>query len=252
MKRHAIRDIARNFTSRQKFLYMIAVLRQLGGVEPRLCNLCGYEGLFHALGHPPRYDCVCLGCYSRERHRLFGLLLAERPDLGTGRVVHWAPEAEDTLVRILKARADRYETADIAMPGCDLRLDIEKIALPDASVDLFVANQLLEHVDDGRALAELYRCLKLGGTALLTTPVVEGWAATYENPEVAHGPSDRERTRHFAYPDHLRFYGRDVRDRIRAAGFELAERTGTPEEILRHGLVRGETVFIARKPAYKG
>ena len=225
---------------------MIAVMRQLGGVEPRECSLCGFRGLFHAFGHPPRYDAQCPRCGSRERHRLFALLLASRPGLGRGaRTVHFAPEP--LLTREFRSRAADYRTADLHMAGCDLKLDIERIALPDESVDLFVVNHVLEHVDDASALAELFRCLAPGGTAAITTPVVEGWKRSYEDSAIAEGPDERLRVLHFGWPGHRRHYGADIRERIAGAGFELSEFTANGAETVRYGLAHGETIFLARK-----
>ncbi len=247
VKRYFFRDVARSMRSRERFLYLIAVARQIGGKFPRACNLCGYQGMFQALGHPPRYDALCPGCGSRERQRLIGLVLDRQPELARGRVIHFAPEA--SLAGRLRELAAEYRSADLYAPGCDLKLDIEAMALPDASADLFVVNHVLEHVDDRQALAELYRCLAPGGVALLSTPVVEGWPTTYEDPAIAAGSSDQVRLLHFGWPDHLRFYGRDIRHRIRAAGFDLSDFVATGAETARHGLIHGETIFIARKPA---
>jgi hypothetical protein len=46
----------------------------------------------------------------------------------------------------------------------------------------------------------------------------------------------------------VRYFGRDVRTRIQAAGFSLEEFTAEEPLVHRHGLVRGEKVFVARKP----
>ena len=75
-------------------------------------------------------------------------------------------------------------------------------------------------------------------------PVIEGWARTYDT-ERASTPELRKR--HFGQSDHLRLYGADVRDRIRAAGFALEEFTAEGEDVLTYGLQRGEKLFIARK-----
>lgn len=247
MKRYFFRDVARSLRSHERFRYLIAVMRQLGGVHPRECTLCGYHGLFQATGHPPRYDAVCSKCGSRERQRLFGLLFAARPDIGRGaRVVHFAPEP--LLAGEFRRRASDYRTADLFRPDCDLKLDIEQIDLPHGSVDLFIVNHVLEHVDHRKALPELCRCLSPGGIAILTMPVVDGWPQTYENPAVAFGDNDRLRVLHFGCPNHLRFFGADIRERIAEAGFELSEFTATGEETVHHGLFRGEAIFITRKP----
>ncbi len=59
-------------------------------------------------------------------------------------------------------------------------------------------------------------------------------------------PSDRNL--HFGQPDHVRYYGYDVRNRIRSVGFELTEFTAQEPEVTRLALARGEKIFIARKP----
>jgi predicted SAM-dependent methyltransferase len=118
--------------------------------------------------------------------------------------------------------------------------------LPDASVDIIIANHVLEHVDDGRALAEIFRVLRSCGELVCMVPLVEGWCETYENPAIT-SPTDRER--HFGRYDHVRYYGSDFRQRVRAAGFALREITATPDDVIDHRLTRGEKVFVGLKPA---
>lgn len=246
MKRYFFRDILRGFRSIDSIRYGIAVARKFGGVTPRVCNLCGYSGLFKAHGHPPRYDARCPGCGSRERQRLFALLLSSRPDLGAGDVVHFAPEAE--LQPLLKAKATHYLSADPFMPGCDLELDLMELGLEDASVDVFVANHVLEHVvEDSVALSELYRCLRPGGVALVSVPIAEGWGATYEDVEIALHGSDEDREIHFGRHDHVRYYGRDFVARLVHAGFDVETFFAGGRETALHNLIPGDRIFIARK-----
>ena len=124
-------------------------------------------------------------------------------------------------------------------------VDIERIALPDASADLIVCSHVLEHVDDNRALAELFRVLRPGGTLVLLTPVVEGWQQTYENPAIL---DPQQRQLHFGQEDHVRYFGADLRMRIRRAGFELDEFSAIEPNVSRYSLIRGEKVFVARRP----
>lgn len=250
MKRYVFRDVSRNFRSHSRFRYMISIVRKLGGVEPRECNFCGYEGLFHSADLPPIFDDICPRCESISRHRLVGLFLQRQPDLGlSGRVMHFAPQTEQELAKILKHRASRYETADITGVNCDLELNLESLDLPDNSLMLCVLNHVLEHVRHDRlALAELYRCLAPGGAAVITVPIIEAWPETYECEQIAEHGSDRDRHLHFCNPGHVRMYGADLRQRIRDAGFELETFTATPDDVIRYSLERGETVFVARKP----
>lgn len=216
------------------------------GVHPRTCPICGTTGLFSVFGYPPRFDARCGSCGSLERHRLFALYMQRNWVFAPRhRVLHFAPER--LLGRMICGQVGVYETADIAeRRQVTHYIDIEATGLVDASFDRVVCNHVLEHVDDRLALAELFRILVPGGKALLMTPVVEGWAQTYENPAIT-APADR--LVHFGQADHIRIYGRDVRDRIRAAGFMLDEFTAVEPDVLRYGLIRGETLFVATRPA---
>jgi SAM-dependent methyltransferase len=215
-----------------------------GASFSRSCSVCGYQGRFQAAGRPRRIDARCPKCGSAERYRLLALWLDRHGAfLKNADTLHFAPEAG--LAKLLKTRVGRYRSADIQPGRADMVLNIEAIGAPDASFDCVVCSHVLEHVDDAKALAEVYRVLKPGGIALIMLPVIEGWAKTYEN---AAAKSPQERMRHYGQWDHVRYYGADVRDRIRAAGFALEEFTAEGPDVLTYALQRGEKVFVARKP----
>lgn len=216
------------------------------GVHPRHCPICDYYGSFTAFGQPPRLDARCAKCNSLERHRLF-YLYAEAKSLFQAEhdVLHFAPEVQ--ITPYIEARVSGYETADLSdRRKTTHKVNIEDTGLPDARYDRIICSHVLEHVDDVKALAEMFRMLKPGGIALLATPVIEGWAQTYENAEIT---KNTDRFLHFGQADHVRLYGRDLRDRIRKAGFHLGEVTAQEPDVLTYGLLRGETLFIATKPA---
>ncbi len=207
------------------------------------CNLCGHQGRFLPFGNAPRQGVLCPCCGSIERHRLVGLWI----DQNQGRVddasmLHFAPEYG--LARLFKERVHEYRGADIDPHMADVVLNIESIDLPDGSVDLVLASHVLEHVDDAKALSEIHRILTPGGAALLMFPLVDGWEFTYENP--AH-VTPQDRAKYFGQHDHVRYYGRDVRDRIRSVGFQLEEFTAMEPDVSRYGLMRGDKMFIATK-----
>lgn len=210
------------------------------GQHPRECPVCGYSGLFRGFGDRPRWDALCPQCGSLERQRLFKLFLDRNPGLVRGKVVHFAPEK--AVAKMLRQYDCDYRSADIVPGRAALTLNIEAMDLPDASVDLFVCSHVLEHVDDRKALAEMKRCLKPDGAAVLMVPIVEGWTETYENAAIT---SDPDRHLHFGQRNHVRHYGSDFRDRIRSVGFSLAEMKATGEECVRYSIVPGETVFVA-------
>ncbi|MGK9167735.1 methyltransferase domain-containing protein [Inquilinus limosus] len=159
-------------------------------------------------------------------------------------VLHFA--AESVLQAFLKQTAKSYRSADLRPGAGDIVLNIEEIDLPSESVDMVICNHVLEHVDDRRALSEIHRILTPDGLAVLSFPNVPGWPETYENPAVV---DPRDRLLHFGQADHVRVFGYDVRRRISDAGFRLEEITAKEPFVHRHALMRGETIFIARKTA---
>lgn len=211
-------------------------------LHPRRCPICGFEGYFQHAGRPPRIDALCPACGSMERHRFQWLYLRDaRLD---GPIVHLA--AEPCLERKLRERfGSAYRTADLFRPA-DLKLDLEGIALADGSLGGVICNHVLEHVDDRRALAELHRVLRPGGKMVCSVPIVYGWSRTYENASITHA---RDRELHFGQDDHVRFYGRDFADRLRAAGFLVDERTAEEPECVAYGLQRGDKFYVATRPA---
>jgi SAM-dependent methyltransferase len=211
----------------------------------RTCPICGYVGEFAPVGEPPRLDALCPLCRSRERHRLFKLWIDRRGGITKAMsLLHFAPEP--MFQPILRDLAGDYVTADFMRSKVDLKLNVEALDLPNASYDMIVAHQILEHVDHHKALAECFRVLKPGGRLIVTTPVVEAWATTYENPDLT---TARDRMLHYGQKDHLRYFGRDLKDHMRAAGFDLAEFVSVEPDVSNYALVRGETLYELTKPA---
>jgi SAM-dependent methyltransferase len=225
--------------------YLVEMLVKLArGSGDKRCPPCGFEGRFRTVGFPPRMDAQCRKCGSLERHRLFALMLQREPLIDkTTKFLHFAPE--EALTKLIAERVGIYHTADLIASGVNLKLDIT--AMPDieaASYDAVLCSHVLEHVDDHAALAELFRILKPGGVLIAMVPIIEGWDTSYENLAIT---DPAERTQHFGQHDHVRYYGRDFRTRIIDAGFALTTFTAGGEDAVHYSLLRGETVFLARK-----
>jgi SAM-dependent methyltransferase len=247
--RTAIRRLWWKLPSRLRYAlalppYVLSVAPRLLGDKPYECPVCRTHARFLAFGQPPVYNARCVNCGSQSRHRLIALAI-EQMSLASpeDRLLHFAPEPP--LAPLLRRHVGTYVAADLDPNTADLVLNIENIDQPDGSVDIVVVNHVLEHVDDAKALSEIFRVLRPGGRLIATVPLIEGWDATYENPEVVEPAA---RAAHFGQWDHVRFYGRDFRDRMRAAGFELSEFVADGEAVVRYSLLRGERVFIGRKP----
>lgn len=243
-----IRKALRSFVLGNRFLrrslYAPHIIKSVYGFKQAgECSLCGYRGDFELSGYPPRFDVVCPECASFERHRLIAAVQAAHRLIGDGdAVLHFAPEA--ALRELIAGACARYVTSDYDDAGADLRLDIENMDVGDESYDVVVCNHVLEHVDDGAALGEIHRVLRPGGRLIATVPIVESWPQTFEDPSITE--MDR-RAVYFGQFDHVRFYGRDFRDRIVRAGFSVSEYPALTDDVVRYALARGETVFVGEK-----
>jgi SAM-dependent methyltransferase len=227
----------------------LRTVRFLFGRFPRECPVCGYKGRFFAYANPLalgiNIDSLCPSCLSHERHRL--LVLGDRKEnLFEGKeILHFAPELG--LMKYVRSRKPRrYVTSQFGGRGADLDINIEKINLGDNEFDVVICCHILEHVNDSLAIAELFRVLRKGGNLVAMTPVIEGWQETFEDP--SKQKTTDERVLYFNQHDHLRFFGSDLRSRLARAGFEIDEYTAVEPDVSRYGLIRGEKVFLCRKP----
>lgn len=219
------------------------VLRSLGKF-PRECPLCGYEGKFLGYGYPYVCDILCPKCGTLERHRLLSLANRDHDFFRNRDVLHFAPEPAIRKL-VLEHKPRSYTTADLFAPGVDRKENIEALKVEDAAFDVIVCLHVLEHVNDRKAVSELFRVLRPGGLLIAMFPIVEGWNETYED---GARTTPEERLLHFGQHDHARFFGRDACNRLAGPGFAVEEYTAVEPDVSRHGLSRGEKVFICTRP----
>ena len=223
--------------------YLKKTILDMRGVYPRCCPICNYKGFFAASGIPPRFDAKCPQCNSVERHRLFYILNKEHGILdGIDNILHFAPSP--ALENYLRQIVPEYISADLYEMNVNRKENIEDISLENDSIDAVFCLHVLEHVDDIKAMAEVYRILRPGGLFITMVPICEGWDQTYENAAVTT-PDQREL--HFGQSDHVRYYGRDFVRRLERSGFLVNAYTASLEDTLKYGLMRGEKVFVCRK-----
>ena len=215
----------------------------------RLCPCCGNtSGRFLAHGLHPRPGARCPHCGSLERHRLLWLYLSARyAGLEGLTILHAAPEP--IISRNLRALAKSdYTSVDITPGRAEVVADLSQpTALPEAAFDLIVCSHVLEHVEDDRgAMTELHRLLALNGELVVLVPV--RGEVTAEDPAVVD-PSERERL--FGQHDHVRWYGKDIVNRLENAGFTVAAVRPTDlvdeREISRYSLSADESIFVCSK-----
>lgn len=158
---------------------------RLEGSGAALCNICGWSGAaFEGGAHSESAMCPQCGSVARDRFLLW--CAAERNALRRRqRLLETSPrmghEYREMMRRHFEYRASDF---DLGAHRADLQIDLQNIALPDASLDLVLTPHVLEHVPEtGRALAELYRVLAPGGRVYLQVPLLHGVTAAPLTPE---------------------------------------------------------------------
>lgn len=195
----------------------------------------------------------CPKCFShdRERHLLLYLsaqnLLQEFP--GT-RILHIAPEIKfSTIIESLYPaeyiKGDLYPTDNQTE-----KINVEALTFEANYFDWVFCNHVLEHVELPQlALQELYRVLKPGGRLVCQTPYAEKLSDTFES---AHLKGEDERFFYYGQEDHLRLFGNNIDEVIRAEGFEgeLLEHNTLLGDIdpALYGVNEYEPFFLFRKP----
>jgi len=189
---------------------------------------------------------------SLERHRLLWLYLQRETSFFDPakpmKVLHMAPE-QCFLKRFKKLTHIDLITADLYSPIVDVKADILDLPFGDDEFDMIFCNHVLEHIeDDHTAMSELYRVLKPGGMGIFQIPQDYSRATTYEDFSIT---DPEERAAHFGQYDHVRVYGSDYFDRLRAVGFEVNEVKYTAQlpatEVDQFRLMKGEILPVCRK-----
>jgi SAM-dependent methyltransferase len=161
--------------------------------------------------------------------------------------------------RVLKNMSNvDYLSGDLDPRLADLRVDITEMPFRDDYFDLLICVHVLEHIpDDGAAMREIRRVISNNGAAVLQHPI-HYYRSTYED---AQFRTPEDRLREFGQVDHVRIYGSDFPDRLKAAGLDVSvvryEVQFTELEINRYGLVgedssankgySGDEIYLCRK-----
>lgn len=197
-----------------------------------------------------RPNVLAPGTLSLERHRLMWLYLKNETDFFTApkKVLHIAPE-QAFLKRFRNQKNLDYTTADLYSPLADIKADVTNLPFENDTYDVIFCNHVLEHIEeDKKAMQELYRVLKKGGMGIFQIPQDLTRQTTYEDITIT---DPKERSKHFGQYDHVRVYGQDYFDKLRAVGFTVVpvdySSKITPELFERYRLAKGELLPICTK-----
>lgn len=187
---------------------------------------------------------------SLERHRVLWLYLKNETQFFSQKlkVLHFAPE-QAFYNRFRKMKNLDYTTTDLNSPLADVKADICNLPFKNNSYDFIFCNHVLEHIpDDTKAMMEIYRILKPGGTAILQIPQDLTRENTFQDDSIT---SKTERAKIFGQYDHVRIYGRDYFQKLRSIGFKVKEidysSKLTNAEIDQYRLAPGEIIPVCIK-----
>lgn len=189
---------------------------------------------------------------SLERHRLMWLFLKEETDFFSTKkklkVLHIAPE--QCFLKIFKHQKNlAYITSDLESPIADVKADICNLPFKENEFDVVFCNHVLEHIpEDTKAMKELYRVLKKGGFGIFQIPQDIHRETTFEDNTII---DKKQRTEIFGQYDHVRIYGRDYFNKLRAIGFRVDEIAYTKKidqkKVEHYCLMKGEILPVCYK-----
>jgi SAM-dependent methyltransferase len=178
---------------------------------PAWCNICRWTGpAFEGPQHCEFASCPRCGSIARDRF-LFWCFVERTPPALRTRLLETSPRMGPDYRRAM----DRWFTYtcsdyDERAHAGTVRIDLQAIDLPDASLDVILTPHVLEHVPEtDTALSEIARVLAPGGRMYLQVPVLQGMTAPPVEPEF-HGDDT---------PVFWRF-GPDLTARLRDHGFD--------------------------------
>jgi len=228
-------------------------------VRPRLEELwCLSPRLAEALARKESCDCAHCGAKLRGRRMaeiLLRLYPVGSPPAPARSLAEWVENVEIQALRIAEinlidgvqdqlrklarvAFSDYASDSTGGLGETEIRSeDLTRLSYADATFDLVLTSETLEHVPDlGAALRELRRVLVTGGRHIFTVPVLPGALRTFARSVIRPDGSIEDRATRVCHPGGdvgypvFTEFGADLPELIKRAGFEIEVFFGPPSE----------------------
>ncbi len=190
------------------------------------------------------FQCPICGSIDRERWQLWVLSKYTGIFRDKCRVLHFAPEPHLSVFIAANPDCDYY-TGDIVPGRAMHQTDIMDIQYKENTFDYVIMNHVLEHIPDMNiAMAEVKRVLKPDGKLVLSFPI----CADQDTLELPGVMTAAERLEKYGQEDHVRLFGRDYLERIKAFGLDVntysPKECCTQEEVARYGFIEDDVSII--------
>ena len=214
------------------------------------CEICRNHVVSWYPAGETQKNCFCPICGSIHRNRFVYHVIKYYTNLLDGAnhsVLYFAPERFIKEMKNICGEKE-YITVDITPGRADTVADITDLQFPNEHFDYIRCNHVTEHVvDDKKGFAEMERVLKPEGLLIFSVPIL--WdRETLEDEDIK---SDEDRKKYYGQGDHVRYYGRDIVERVQRAGFNVqilfSNEIMSEGEIDKYGCLSRDSVFLCKK-----
>ena len=241
LKRILLAILPQNFILKNEFYFRKIYAFFLTG-NSVCCNICNQH--FSRFISNDSGEKICPRCGSLARHRRLWIILHNELTIHKqDAILDFSPSR--IIMKKLQKSYPNYLTSDFQENKLvDRQIDITAIEEKANAFHWIICYHILEHIeDDLKAMQEVYRVLKKGGTAIIQTPFKEG--SIYENSAIR---TKEDRLAHFGQEDHVRIYSADgLKERLQSVGFEVRILEYTEEVNNVNGFKTNEVVILAKK-----
>lgn len=144
------------------------------------CPCCGKWTLFKSYDYNYRESYQCIRCGSNPRQRAITKVIQDLYPNWLEKKIHESSPSGATFQKMIHECNDYsysyfYPQKELGQPLNEsnqvTNQNLENLTFPDKSFDLFITQDVLEHINEPlKALKEIYRCLKPGGSHIFTVP----------------------------------------------------------------------------------
>jgi hypothetical protein len=211
------------------------------------CNCCNknYSKFFDYGDYQKRKNAICPNCLSLERTRLLWLFLKNSNYIKNISILQFSPfKIIEKQLQVIAGVT--YVSGDIDPMLAMKKIDITNIDFKNSSFDVVICSHVLSVVkEDLKAIKELYRVLKSGGTLILQEHIFKNYDTTFEDFSIS---TDDERFKTYGKHYLQRCYGNDFTQRFLKEGFTVEifdpVKELSNEIIQKHGLQNSGVIHL--------